>query len=86
MNTRAAAMAKAEPYETTEMLIARFLMHCDRIERAAFGPGRAYHVACARGLHKLLADRACQGDAAAEYAALGAPHFITFSDEQARTI
>jgi hypothetical protein len=72
--------------ETTHQLIVRFNKHCARAPILPFGPVRTYHVAAARGLHKLLTQLALDGDEDAANAALGAPHFITFSDAQVRTL
>ena len=79
-----------EPSEdSTETLVARFNKHVNAIN--AYHAGRVvmsrklnvWHTAAARGLHKLLAERAIeQDDTVAGDVALGAPHWLTFSDEQ----
>lgn len=78
--------------ESTERLVERFLKHVSAIERANAGRLglsqrlRFWHMTCARGLRSILTERALAGDDAAGNAALGAPHFLTFSPFQVRAI
>jgi hypothetical protein len=72
-------------YQPTAKLIERFRKHVDAVPSLPLlSPMRAYHIYCAGGLHKLLADRALQGDEEAGNVALGAPHWLTFNPSEMR--
>jgi len=72
---------------STESLIERFNRHVDMVQSHTLSTSRmVYEVCCARGLHKLLAERACEGDDDAGNVALGAPHWLTFNDGTLETM
>lgn len=65
--------------DSTDTLIARFYRHCEAVERNT--RDMVWHILCARGLHKLLAERAITADdEQAGNVALGAPHWLTYND------
>lgn len=69
-----------EARESTLSLNERFLRHCHAVEHKTLNATlKLYHMACARGLHRILTERALAGDMSAAY---GAPHWLTYSDEQ----
>lgn len=78
--------------ESTDRLVSRFNKHVNAINAyhaGTVGMSRRlnmWHTAAARGLHKLLSERAVTGDGdeQAGNVALGAPHWLTFSDEQVK--
>lgn len=82
--TAPAASAVDDPEPTTSNLVDRFNRHVALVNLGTLPRMRlTWHIAAARGLHKLLADRAIeQDDAVAGDVALGAPHWLTFSDTQ----
>ena len=55
-----------------ESLNARYVRHCAAVERTT-GRERLWHIACARGLYSLMADRELAGG---EPAPMGCPHFL----------
>lgn len=64
----------------TAVLIARFNAHVAAVESNTSNVRRrVYDILCAKGLHKLLAERALQDDEDAGNTALGAPHWVTFN-------
>lgn len=69
---------------TTDTLVSRFYKHVALVNTGELPRKRlTWHIAAARGLHKLLAERAIeQDDTLAGDVALGAPHWLTFSDTQ----
>ena len=71
-----------ETEPTTEELVERFNRHCDAVERNGIATATfVYHVLCAKGLHKLLAERAYTlDDDKAGDVALGAQHWVTYND------
>lgn len=88
-----------EVEQSTDMLVARFNKHvsavntrmayvasshyCIEVRASLYERRLTWHMCAARGLHKLLAERAVKNDDnIAGNAALGAPHWLTYSDTQ----
>lgn len=61
-----------------ETLDARYLRHKDAALMAC-GYMRAWHIAAARGLYRMLADRELAGG---EPAPMGMPHMLCISDTE----
>ena len=68
------------PPATEEPLLGRYLKHVDHAERAN-GARRVFHIAAARGLYRLMADREIAGG---EAAPMGMPHLLCISDAELR--
>lgn len=67
---------------STESLTARFYNAVNAVQSHTLSTKRlVYEVYRAKGLHKLLAERATEGegDEQAGNVALGAPHWVTFN-------
>lgn len=67
--------------ESTQALNERYMRHVAAVNQGAEGAKRVYHISVARGLYKILTERALQGDTVAVF---GAPHWLVYSDEQVR--
>ena len=68
-----------------EVLRARYDRHVYEVEHNELATRglRTWHVACARGLRKLIVEVAmAAGDDETLNHVWGAPHWLTFSDEQ----
>lgn len=67
--------------EPTARLVARFNKHVQSVSLNTITTRyKLYHIFCAKGLHKLLAERAVTlDDDEAGNVALGAPHWVTFN-------
>lgn len=72
---------------STEDIIARFYRHADAVRTNAIDTKLVmWHIYAAKGYHKLLAERALEGDDEAGNVALGAPHWVTYNDGTLQSI